>query len=100
MDLVPVIKTDARQPVSGHVHSSVEMPGAAQRRPQKPSEFTVPVERQQMIGVTYATAERRPLEATLRTVGSLSPRQSGSSNTSPVLMVMWISLPFHRPVKW
>ena len=26
-----------------------------------------------MIGVTYATAERRPLEATLRTVGTVEP---------------------------
>ena len=37
------------------------------------SEFVVPVERQQMIGVTYAVAERRPLEATLRTVGIVEP---------------------------
>ena len=33
----------------------------------------MPVERQQMIGVTYAVAERRPLEATLRTVGIVEP---------------------------
>jgi membrane fusion protein, copper/silver efflux system len=70
MDLVPVMKKDA----GGHRHSSVEMPGApATAAPQKPSEFTVPVERQQMIGVTYATAQRRPLEATLRTVGIVEP---------------------------
>ena len=56
------------------MHSSVETPGAsATAAPQKPSEFTVPVERQQMIGVTYAVAERRPLEATLRTVGIVEP---------------------------
>src|SRR4029077_2412891 len=55
-------------------HSSVETPGAnSAPAPQKPSEFTVPVERQQMIGVTYAVAERRPLEATLRTVGIVEP---------------------------
>ena len=74
MDLVPVMKADASAASAGHMHSSVEMPGAsAAAAPQKPSEFTVPVERQQMIGVTYATAERRPLEATLRTVGIVEP---------------------------
>jgi membrane fusion protein, copper/silver efflux system len=74
MDLVPVMKKDASAATSGHMHSSVETPGApATAAPQKPSEFTVPVERQQMIGVTYAVAERRPLEATLRTVGIVEP---------------------------
>ena len=74
MDLVPVMKADASAAGGGHMHSSVEMPGTpAAAAPQKPSEFTVPVERQQMIGVTYATAERRPLEATLRTVGIVEP---------------------------
>ncbi len=73
MDLVPVMKTGASA-TGGHMHSSVEMPGAsAAAAAQKPSEFTVPVERQQMIGVKYATAERRPLEATLRTVGIVEP---------------------------
>ena len=74
MDLVPVMKKDSSA-ASGHMHPSVETPGApATAEPQKPSEFTVPVERQQMIGVTYAAAERRPLEATLRTVGIVEPR--------------------------
>ena len=60
------MKADASAAGGGHMHSSVEMPGASPAAaPQKPSEFTVPVERQQMIGVTYAAAERRPLEATL-----------------------------------
>ena len=68
MDLVPVIEKDASAAAGGHM--PVETPGApATAASQKPSEFTVPVERQQMIGVTYAAAERRPLEATLRTVG-------------------------------
>lgn len=71
MDLVPVMKTDA---AGGHAHQSVETSGSpAATGPQKPSEFTVPVERQQMIGVTYATANQRPLEATLRTVGIVEP---------------------------
>jgi RND family efflux transporter MFP subunit len=77
MDLVPVMKKDssaAGAHIGAHMHSSVETPGAlSSAAPQKPSEFTVPVERQQMIGVTYATAERRSLEATLRTVGIVEP---------------------------
>ena len=73
MDLVPVMKKDASA-TGRHMHSSVETPGApSMTAPQKPTEFTVPVERQQMIGVTYALAERRPLEATLRTVGIVEP---------------------------
>jgi Cu(I)/Ag(I) efflux system membrane fusion protein len=73
MDLVPVMKKDASAS-GGHMPSSVETPGAPPAAaPQKPSEFTVPVERQQMIGVTYAAAQRRPLEATLRTVGIVEP---------------------------
>jgi Cu(I)/Ag(I) efflux system membrane fusion protein len=35
------------------------------------NEFEVPVERQQQIGVTYATAEKRPLRRTIRTVGNV-----------------------------
>ena len=35
----------------------------------QPGEFTVPVERQQQIGVTYATVEKLPLEKTLRVSG-------------------------------
>jgi RND family efflux transporter MFP subunit len=74
MDLVPVIKTDRSAGAGTHIHSSVEMPGASPAATaQRPGEFTVPVERQQLIGVTYATAERRPLEATLRTVGTVEP---------------------------
>jgi len=74
MDLVPVMKHDAPAAGGGHMHSSVETPGApSTAAPQKSSEFTVPVERQQMIGVTYAAAQRRPLEATLRTVGIVEP---------------------------
>jgi len=35
----------------------------------QPSEFSVPVERQQQIGVTYATIEKRPLMHAIRAVG-------------------------------
>ena len=37
------------------------------------SEFSVPVERQQQIGVTYAAAEKKPLHHTIRAVGMVVP---------------------------
>ena len=88
MDLVPVMKRGA-QPKAGESDEAGgmkegEMKGMDDMRGMpdmkggsgaagESSEFTVPVERQQMIGVTYAVAERRPLEATLRTVGIVEP---------------------------
>jgi RND family efflux transporter MFP subunit len=39
----------------------------------KPSEFVVPVERQQQIGVRYAKVERKPLRHTIRAVGLIVP---------------------------
>lgn len=65
MDLVPVYKKSAATnslPIQGedtNLLSTVEAP----------SEFTVPIERQQQIGVTYATVEEMPLEKTLRVSG-------------------------------
>lgn len=38
----------------------------------KPSEFQVPVERQQQIGVTYAKVVRAPLRSVVRTVGTVA----------------------------
>jgi len=35
----------------------------------QPHEFTIPLDRQQMIGVTYAEAETKPLKRTIRAVG-------------------------------
>ena len=62
MDLIPVMK-------KGHDH------GATTEKPTGPmlSEFSVPVERQQQIGVTYAAAERKPLHHTIRSVGMVVP---------------------------
>ena len=59
MDLVPVLKKGAAAP-------------AADAQPET-SEFTVPVERQQQIGVTYAVVEKKPLHHTLRAVGRVAP---------------------------
>ena len=56
MDLVPVKKQRAQE--STNIMSA-----------DTPGEFTVPVERQQQIGVTYATIERQPFHFSLRTVG-------------------------------
>lgn len=36
---------------------------------EQPGEFTVPVERQQQIGVTYAKVEKQPFKQTIRVVG-------------------------------
>jgi Cu(I)/Ag(I) efflux system membrane fusion protein len=60
MDLVPVM--------SG--------PAAAMEENTGPNEFTVPTERQQQIGVTYATVERRSLRRTLRAAGIVQPDAS------------------------
>ena len=65
MDLVPVMKKDS---------------GAASPASTSPSggtasghEFVVPVERQQQIGVTYATVTRAALHHTIRAVGMVEP---------------------------
>ena len=41
---------------------------------EKPGEFIVPVERQQQIGVTYATVETKPLNHSIRAVGRVVPQ--------------------------
>jgi Cu(I)/Ag(I) efflux system membrane fusion protein len=60
MDLVPVMKKD-----SGSTSSPTGTTTA--------HEFVVPVERQQQIGVTYATVTRAPLHHTIRAVGTVEP---------------------------
>ena len=52
MDLVPVMKKGATL--------------------EQPTEFTVPVERQQQIGVTYGTVTKRPFTHTVRVVGTVA----------------------------
>lgn len=67
MDLVPVKhKTDA-----GESHPSSDMDGNTNMAGH-PTEFTVPVSRQQLIGVTYATIEKKPLQSSLRAVGTVT----------------------------
>jgi Cu(I)/Ag(I) efflux system membrane fusion protein len=64
MALVPVKKRP-----SSHAQHGPAVPHAA----DAPTEFTVPVQRQQEIGVTYATVEKKPLALSLRTVGMVAP---------------------------
>lgn len=77
MDLVPVMKKGAAPSGQGHHadHAGAEnMPGMAMpsgntNESELPSEFTVPVERQQQIGVTYGKIEKKPFALTIRAVG-------------------------------
>jgi Cu(I)/Ag(I) efflux system membrane fusion protein len=93
MDLVPVLKkvandsgakdnsngagkgTPGAMTDNGSM-GSMSKPSANQPPGNKPGEFSVPVERQQQIGVTYASAERRPIQLSIRSVGVLEPDQA------------------------
>ena len=61
MDLVPVMKKSAEQ------MKPLSAPGD-----DKPTEFSVPVARQQQIGVTYAPVQKRPFTHTVRVVGTVA----------------------------
>jgi membrane fusion protein, copper/silver efflux system len=83
MTLVPVMKTAASAaPASPSadmkgMQGMENMPGmksgGESKGAEKPGEFVVPVERQQQIGVTYATVETKPLTHTIRAVGRVMP---------------------------
>ena len=86
MTLVPVMKTAASaaqaSPSSDMkgMQGMENMPGMPgmksggdSKGAEKPREFVVPVERQQQIGVTYATVETKPLMHTIRAVGRVVP---------------------------
>src|SRR3984893_16908990 len=81
MDLVPVMKKTALPSVSepssgGGMQRMAGMPGmqSGKQMSGAPShEFVVPVERQQQIGVSYATVKRGPLHHTIRAVGTVEP---------------------------
>jgi Cu(I)/Ag(I) efflux system membrane fusion protein len=45
--------------------------GSASQTPLQSNEFTVPIERQQQIGVTYAIVKKRPIQLSIRSVGIL-----------------------------
>src|SRR5881396_601156 len=81
MDLTPVMKKGAS---SGHDHGQMKgemesgkggmpgMEGVKKDGDEQPTEFTVSVERQQQIGVTYATIEMRPFTHSIRAVGAVA----------------------------
>jgi RND family efflux transporter MFP subunit len=93
MDLVPVMKrtggetkpaaspqmqetkSGQMQGMSG-MQGMQGMKGGGEMKGAQTSEFVVPVERQQQIGVTYATVERKPLRHTIRAVGMIVPDRS------------------------
>ena len=64
MNLVPVKKKDAAGTNAPKTAPPTSMSGG-----EKPDEFTVPLARQQQIGVTYATLGKRPFWHTIRGVG-------------------------------
>jgi Cu(I)/Ag(I) efflux system membrane fusion protein len=67
MDLVPVMKKGA----AGTNVTNAVMP-ATMGGEEKPGEFSVPVERQQQIGVTYAAIQKQPFTHTVRVVGMVA----------------------------
>jgi Cu(I)/Ag(I) efflux system membrane fusion protein len=78
MDLVPVKKKTGQSEETKTVSTdqgngsmaSMNM-GSNGKSPGESTEFTVPVERQQQIGVTYATVKNRPIQLSIRSVGVL-----------------------------
>ncbi|MDB6019458.1 MAG: Efflux transporter, family, subunit [Pedosphaera sp.] len=74
MDLTPVMKqmTNSETNPASLDHAPDSAVTEDTNRVGQPTEFTVPVARQQMIGVTYATVQKKALQSTLRTVGTVA----------------------------
>ncbi len=80
MDLVPVMKenaTPARSTKNAPQHDHAAMlagkPSDSSATSPPSHEFVVPVERQQQIGVSFATVEMKPLSHSIRAVGRVVP---------------------------
>jgi membrane fusion protein, copper/silver efflux system len=80
MDLVPVMKesaTPARSTKNAPQHDHAAMlagkPTDSSMTSSPSHEFVVPVERQQQIGVSFATVEMKPLSHSVRAVGRVVP---------------------------
>jgi membrane fusion protein, copper/silver efflux system len=80
MDLVPVMKesaTPARSSKNAPQHDHAAMlagkPTDSSVTSPPSHEFVVPVERQQQIGVSFATVEMKPLSHSIRAVGRVVP---------------------------
>src|SRR5213080_2506174 len=78
MDLVPVMKKNAgpseRQSGGPNERESepVSSNSATLHAPDASTAFTVPIERQQQIGVTYGAVKKHPLNLTIRAVGTIA----------------------------
>jgi Cu(I)/Ag(I) efflux system membrane fusion protein len=72
MGLIPVMRKKAQPDSTNHDHAQVHRMSGDTNQTEQPTLFTVPVGRQQLIGVTYATVEKKTLQATLRTVGTVT----------------------------
>src|SRR6266850_7641109 len=75
MDLVPVMKKGAAGMNSTNAMSAdMERTGQMSNTnsEDKPGEFTVPIQRQQMIGVTYAVIQKQPFTHSVRAVGMVA----------------------------
>jgi RND family efflux transporter MFP subunit len=72
MDLVPVKKKGATNQSESQDHAGMPVGSADTNATEAPTEFMVPVERQQQIGVTYAAVEKHPLSLTVRAVGTVA----------------------------
>lgn len=77
MELVPVMKkTGGEMQSMNGMQGMPGMEGGDKRGAgEKSGEFVVPFARQQQIGVTYATVERRPLKKQIRAVGTVEADQ-------------------------
>jgi Cu(I)/Ag(I) efflux system membrane fusion protein len=70
MDLVPVMKKGRDAPAKP---AMADQPMAASSASSdQPSEFTIPPDRQQLIGVTYTKVARYPLHSVVRAVGTVA----------------------------
>jgi multidrug efflux pump subunit AcrA (membrane-fusion protein) len=85
MDLVPVMKKGALG--INITNATAPIPTSNDERP---GEFTVPISRQQQIGVTYATIARQPFRRTVRAAGMVAyDKQQDPS-------VVWIWAQFYQ----
>jgi Cu(I)/Ag(I) efflux system membrane fusion protein len=71
MDLVAVRKVEAQ------AVQATGQPAPGESGQDKPHEFTIPLDRQQLIGVTYATVTTGPLRRTIRAAGVVAATTSG-----------------------
>jgi membrane fusion protein, copper/silver efflux system len=66
MELVPVMKTTVHTNAMGDMGTNANLEAA------QPSEFTVPIKRQQQIGVTFGKVEQRHFHHTIRAAGTVA----------------------------